>query len=65
MGIFIRESGDGTCRSSLRSRGRVNVQEVTAPLGGGGHAAAAGCTLTGSLEETADILLAAVEKHLS
>lgn len=64
VGIFLRETGDGTCRASLRSRGDVNVQEVTAPLGGGGHAAAAGCTLAGSLDETAAVLLSEVEKHL-
>jgi phosphoesterase RecJ-like protein len=42
----------------------VNVQKVTEPLGGGGHASAAGCTLQGTLEETRDRLLAEVEKQL-
>ncbi len=64
VGIFIREADAGTCRASLRSRGGVNVQEVTEPLGGGGHASAAGCTLEGTLEETRARLLAEVEKHL-
>ena len=36
---------------SLRSGGRINVQEVAARLGGGGHARAAGLTFKGTLDE--------------
>jgi len=64
VGIFLREATPDTCRASLRSRGGVNVQEIAESLGGGGHASAAGCTLTGTLEETRERLLAVVEKRL-
>jgi phosphoesterase RecJ-like protein len=42
---------DGDVRVSLRSGGRINVQEVAARLGGGGHARAAGLTFKGTLDE--------------
>ena len=64
VGIFLRETSSDTCRASLRSRGAVDVQKVTEPLGGGGHTSAAGCTLQGTLEEARDRLLAEVEKQL-
>ena len=40
---FILESmPDGLTRASLRSRGRVDVQKISAQFGGGGHVLAAG-----------------------
>jgi phosphoesterase RecJ-like protein len=44
--LFKRQS-DGTVRVSLRSKGAVDVRAVAGLWGGGGHANAAGCTLTG------------------
>ncbi|MFC1499856.1 bifunctional oligoribonuclease/PAP phosphatase NrnA [Candidatus Zixiibacteriota bacterium] len=64
VGIFLRETTGDTLRASLRSRGNVNVQQVTESLGGGGHASAAGCTLEGSMNSARDTLLAELGKHL-
>ena len=41
----------GIYRTSLRSKGDVNVAKVAEKFGGGGHRNAAGCTLRGSWEE--------------
>ena len=41
----------GVYRTSLRSKGDVNVARVAEKFGGGGHRNAAGCTLKGDLEE--------------
>ncbi len=41
---------DGAIRVSLRSNGRINVQEAAARLGGGGHFRAAGLTHAGPLD---------------
>ncbi len=41
---------DGDIRVSLRSNGRINVQEAAARLGGGGHFRASGLTYVGPLE---------------
>lgn len=50
VGVMLYE-GDGGVRVSLRSKGAVDVGAVAAALGGGGHRAAAGCFVRGSLAE--------------
>lgn len=51
VAVFLREL-DGKWKASLRSKtGGVDVNQVAGKFGGGGHAAAAGATLTGSLFE--------------
>jgi phosphoesterase RecJ-like protein len=56
--IFLKETGDDTWRASLRVRGEGDVQQVAARYGGGGHRAAAGCTIEGELNEVVDDLVA-------
>ena len=46
---------------SLRTGPRVNATEVCALLGGGGHAAAAGATLSGTLKEAKQAVLQAID----
>jgi phosphoesterase RecJ-like protein len=48
---MLRESEPGIYRTSLRSKGEVNVAKVAEKFGGGGHRNAAGCTLRGTWEE--------------
>ena len=46
VSCLIRPSAPGDMyRVSLRSKGRVNVEEVARALGGGGHVRAAGCMI--------------------
>jgi phosphoesterase RecJ-like protein len=59
VGVLLTEMRRGV-RVSLRSKGRVDVGQVAAALGGGGHRAAAGCTLEGRLAEARRVLLAAL-----
>ena len=49
--LFLKEIADGTVRGNLRSKTNRNVARVAAVFGGGGHAAAAGFTVTGSVDE--------------
>ncbi|PWT70413.1 MAG: bifunctional oligoribonuclease/PAP phosphatase NrnA [Proteobacteria bacterium] len=49
VALFFREQEPGKWRISLRSKGTVNVAEVAESFGGGGHHAASGCLLEGSL----------------
>ncbi len=51
VGAFFKEVSDRETRVSLRSRDGINVSEIAAMLGGGGHFNAAGCTVTGNVEE--------------
>ena len=61
--VLIRR--EGRTKACLRSNGTVNVGKVAACFGGGGHAAAAGCTLDASIEETRKRILAEVAQILS
>ncbi len=48
---MVLETGPGSFKVSLRSRGDADVRSIAASLGGGGHAKAAGCRLDGSRDE--------------
>ena len=62
-GAVLRELEPDLWRMSLRTgaNGRVNATRVCVSLGGGGHAMAAGATISGSLEQVKERVLAAVE----
>ena len=61
---LIKRQADGTSRVSLRSKGDVDVRAVVGRWGGGGHRNAAGCTMTGSLEEIRTQLVEAIGDQL-
>ena len=48
---LFKESSPGVYRTSLRSKGDVNVAKIAELFGGGGHRNAAGCTLRGDWDE--------------
>ncbi len=48
---LFKECSPGVYRTSLRSKGDVNVAKIAEQFGGGGHRNAAGCTLQGSWDE--------------
>ena len=50
--LFLKEVEDGCVRGNLRSKGALDVSGVAAAFGGGGHAAAAGFTYRGTIEDT-------------
>ena len=60
-GVTLRELEGGRVKVSLRTGPRVNATEVCALLGGGGHAAAAGATLSGTLSEAKQAVLQAID----
>ncbi len=51
VAVFFREVKPGLFKAGFRSKGKVNVAALAAEFGGGGHHNAAGCTITGPLEE--------------
>ena len=63
--ITLRELRPGTIKVSLRTGPRVNATEVCARLGGGGHRAAAGATVDGTMDEVKRAVLRAVEEVVS
>ena len=64
VAIFIYEVKPQEFKVSLRSKGRVNVNEVASYFGGGGHVLAAGCTFHGSVYDVINNLLEIIEKQL-
>jgi phosphoesterase RecJ-like protein len=63
--LFVaRESRSGGVRVSLRAKGPLDVNTIARGFGGGGHRQAAGCTLTGTLQEAEERLVAALRAGL-
>ena len=62
--IFMYETGVLEYKVSMRSSEKVNVAEVAAYFGGGGHARAAGCNLTGTFHDCVNNLSLHIEKAL-
>lgn len=60
--VTIRELKPGECKLSLRTNPvKLNATKVCALLGGGGHAAASGCTVYGSVQQARDAIVKAIE----
>lgn len=64
MGITIREKEQGVFKISVRTNGGIDASAYCALFGGGGHAAASGCTLEGTLEYVKNSLIDKAEKML-
>lgn len=60
--VTIREREDGGCKVSVRTAADLNASAVCALLGGGGHAAAAGCALDENPARTEELVLAAIRQ---
>ncbi len=62
-GVLLREKASGEIKISVRSGPNVNASKVCAHLGGGGHAAAAGASVRGAMEEAAARVLDALARE--
>lgn len=60
VAVLLKDFNPGAVRVSMRSRDRVDVQAVAARFGGGGHRAAAGCSVPGTLAEARETIVAAL-----
>ena len=58
---MLKECEPGMYRTSLRSKGDVNVAKVAEQFGGGGHRNAAGCTLQGSWDEAETLIISLLQ----
>ena len=63
VSVFMRE--DDEYRVSLRSTGRVNVNEIAKKFGGGGHKMAAGIKIKDSFKETKEKVINEIIKELN
>ena len=60
--VTIRELRPGECKLSVRTSAGLNASAVCALLGGGGHAAAAGCSVAGSVADAKTAILNAIRQ---
>ncbi|MBE6844240.1 MAG: bifunctional oligoribonuclease/PAP phosphatase NrnA [Ruminococcus sp.] len=64
VGITIKQRDETSYKISMRSANDVNVSDICAMLGGGGHVKAAGCLLHGTLDEVKEQIVDAVKKGI-
>ncbi len=62
---MLKECEPGVYRTSLRSKGDVNVAKVAEKFGGGGHRNAAGCTLRGTWEEAEEKIIGLLQEAVA
>ncbi len=65
VAALFREQEDGSFRVSLRSKRLVDVAQVAAGFGGGGHVRAAGLTTAGPLDQAIAAVTGALREALS
>ncbi len=61
LGITVKQRHENVYKLSVRTTERIDASAFCRQFGGGGHIRAAGCEITGTLEETRSRILAAVE----
>ena len=64
VGLLFRENGEGGTKVSLRSKDGYDISQVAGMFGGGGHRAAAGCTINRPLSEAIDLVVEATAKWM-
>ena len=64
VGVSLMETADKRYKVSFRSRGKVNVNEIAAIYGGGGHILASGAVINGYLEDIIDKIRYNVQQRL-
>ena len=64
VAVYFREDKKNQFKLSLRSKGKVDVQKIAKSFGGGGHVAAAGCKINGTLKEVQNKVFRAVRKAI-
>jgi bifunctional oligoribonuclease and PAP phosphatase NrnA len=62
--LLFKEADATTTRVSVRTSARADAVAITSAFGGGGHARAAGCTVTAPLDEATRLVLDECEREL-
>jgi phosphoesterase RecJ-like protein len=65
VAALLVELKDGRIRCSMRSTGNIDVSEIAAKFGGGGHKMASGTFLPGPLEEAKKIIINEVTEKIN
>ena len=62
--LFVRQDTELTCTCGFRSRDKVDVSEIAAKFGGGGHKNAAGLSIDGKIPDVLEKICAEFKKVL-
>lgn len=62
VAAFAKETAPGVMKLGFRSKYDLNVAELAAKFGGGGHAKASGCTICGGIEDVKKALYPEISK---
>jgi len=62
--VFFKQSDGDEYRVSMRSKGQVDIGAVAKEFGGGGHKNAAGCTVTGAIDELQTLLVGKIQRAI-
>lgn len=63
--LILRQERPGVVKGSIRSKGRIDVNQLAARFGGGGHQRASGFEATENINVTKDRILKLIQKDLS
>jgi bifunctional oligoribonuclease and PAP phosphatase NrnA len=63
--VLFKQADEESTRVSVRTTERADAVAITKAFGGGGHARAAGCTVTAALDEARERVLAECERELA
>lgn len=64
VGITIREKAENTFKASVRTINGYNAANICSIFGGGGHIAAGGCSLQGTVDEVRALLVKAAANEI-
>ncbi|ACL74841.1 DHH family phosphoesterase [Ruminiclostridium cellulolyticum] len=64
VSVLIKEKSTNEIRVNLRSKTYVDVSEIAAAFGGGGHKRAAGCTIKGRITDVKEQLINTIKDKL-
>mgnify|MGYP000160114463 FL=1 len=64
VGLTLRQQKDGSYKISVRTGHDTNACNIARRLGGGGHPRAAGCEISGNLDNAKHAILEEVKKEL-
>lgn len=64
VSCVLKEIEENKTKISLRSKGEINVSEISRLFNGGGHSKAAGFTLKKNVLESKDVLVEALKEYL-
>lgn len=65
VGILFKEVNYGEIKVSFRSKNYLDVNQLAAHFGGGGHERAAGCTINGKIEDIEQLVVSKTEEKLA